>query len=242
MFTSFTLSQAGMVRHWSRALTALDPDDGARAGPRRSRAINLTGAVLTSVVLAVVFATKVTEGAWLAIVAMALTYLAMGGVRHHYDRFDAELAATGRPARPAHVHAVVLVAGVNQPVLHALALARSFNPDSLEAVTASASQEETTALRTRWERLGLADCALRIVDAPYRTVGPPLVRYLRERPAQPRGVVVVFVPEYVVAHWWENLLHNQTALRLKAHLLRVPGVVVVDVPFHLGSREHGWLR
>lgn len=242
VFTSFTLSQAGMVRHWSRAIAATEPGDGARAGMRRSRAINLTGAVLTSVVLLVVFATKITEGAWLAVAAMAVTYLAMGGVRRHYDRFDAELAPTGTPARPAHVHAVVLVAGVTQPVLHAVALARSFTPDSLEAVTATAGQDETAAIRTHWDRLGLADCPLRIVDAPYRSVGPPLVRYLRERPAEPRGVVVVFVPEYVVAHWWENLLHNQTALRLRAHLLRLPGVVVVDVPYRLGSREHGWLR
>jgi len=179
-----------MVRHWSRAIAATESGDGARAGMRRSRAVNLTGT----------------------------------------------------PTRPAHVHAVVLVAGVTQPVLHAVALARSFTPDSLEAVTATADQDETVAIRTHWERLGLADCPLRIVDAPYRSVGPPLVRYLRERPTEPRGVVVVYVPEYVVAHWWENLLHNQTALRLRAHLLRLPGVVVVDVPYRLGSREHGWLR
>ena len=241
VFTSFTLSQTGMVRHWSRERAA---DSGV--GPariRRAQAVNLTGAVCTAIVLVVVFATKVTQGAWIAVLAMALLFLSMRSVNRYYGRFEAELTVgpDERPTIPASVHAIVLVVRVNWPVLHAIALAHALHPDSLEGVTAAQDEEEAQRLRHDWQRRHLP-IPLRVLDAPYRDIGPPLLQHIRSIAGhEPRSVVTVFLPEYVVAHWWQNLLHNQSARRLKGLLQQQPGVVVVSVPFRLGDREQGWL-
>ncbi len=240
VFTSFTLSQAGMVRYWNRRL--VDAAPGERLPMRRSQLINFTGAVLTAVVLVVVFATKVLEGAWVAVLAMGLVYAAMFAVRRYYTRYEAETAPPpgDGPAAPAHVHAVVLVVRVSRPALRALALAKALRADTLEAVAAEEGDGAET-LQAAWRDHGI-DVPLRVLDAPYRDIGPPLLAHIESiRGALPRSVVTVFVPEVVVEHGWQNLLHNQSALRLKARLLQVPGVVVVDVPYRLGSREVGWL-
>ncbi|MDN5933710.1 MAG: DNA-binding protein, partial [Pseudonocardia sp.] len=178
--------------------------------------------------------------------AMAVVYAGMVAVRNYYRRYDAEVAAPAAEAAgglhgPAHVHAVVLVRRLNRPVLRAIALATATRPDSVEAVAAGEDDDRTGQLRAAWAEYAV-DVPLRVLDAPYRDIGPPLVVHISQlRDALPGSVVIVFVPEVVVAHGWENLLHNQSALRLKARLLRLPGVVVVDVPYRLGSREIGWL-
>jgi hypothetical protein len=243
VFTSFTLSQAGMVRHWQRQLRSAA--DVSRVRVRRAQAINLTGAVLTGVVLVVVFATKVLEGAWIAVVAMIATYLGMRAVRRHYDRYDAETAPpppeSGRTAGPAHVHAVVLVGRLNRPALRAVALARSLRPETIEAVAVENDPDTVQRLRDAWRDRSMS-VPLRILDAPYRDIGGPLVEHIAGlRSSEPGTVVLVFVPEVVVARWWQTLLHNQQGRRLSARLLQQPGVVVVDVPYRLGSRELGWL-
>ena len=241
VFTSFTLSQAGMVRHWSRELT--HAADATRGRIRRAQALNLTGAVFTALVLVVVFATKVLEGAWVAVLAMAVLFVIMRAINRYYHRFEDELAveADERPTAPSTVHAIVLVVRVNWPVLRAVALAKALRPDSLEAVTAAENAQEAELLRADWERRELP-LPLRVLDAPYRDIGPPLLDHIRMLGGRgPRSVVTVFVPEYVVARWWQNLLHNQSAFRLKARLQQQPGIVVVSVPFHLGDRERGWL-
>jgi amino acid transporter len=245
VFTSFTLSQAGMVRHWQRQLRGAAEEAPRRARVRRAQAINLTGAVLTGVVLVVVFATKVLEGAWIAVVAMIGTYVGMRAVRRHYDRYDAETApppaAAGRAAGPSHVHAVVLVGRLNRPALRAVALARSLRPETIEAVAVEGDPDAVQELRDAWRDRSMS-VPLRILDTPYRDIGGPLVEHIAGlRSSEPGTVVLVFVPEVVVAHWWQTLLHNQQARRLNARLLQEPGVVVVDVPYHLGSRELGWL-
>lgn len=241
VFTSFTLSQAGMVRHWSRELRSAPAERGARI--RRAQLLNLTGAVLTGTVLVVVLATKLAQGAWLAVLAMAVLYAAMRGTGRYYARFEAELAVPDgeRPAAPSRVHAIVLVARINRPVLRALALAAALRPDTLEAVSAAAEPAEGERLRAEWQRRDLRT-PLRLLDAPYRDVGDRLLHHIAGLGGGcERAVVTVFIPEYVVERWWQNVLHNQTALRLKARLLQQPGVVVVNVPFHLGRRERGWL-
>ena len=243
VFTSFTLSQAGMVRHWQRQLKSPAEDAPGRARVRRAQAINLTGAVLTGVVLVVVFATKVLEGAWIAVVAMVGTYLGMRAVRHYYDRYDAETAPPSGQALalgPAHMHAVVLVGRLSRPVLRAVALARSVAAETVEAVAAGDDSGAADRLREAWRERSVP-VPLRILDAPYRDIAPPLIDHIARLHTQRDVVVLVFVPEVVVAHWWQNLLHNQQARRLKARLLQEPGVVVIDVPYRLGSRELGWL-
>ncbi len=248
VFTSFTLSQFGMVRHWSRRLRG--PDDGGedagngRRGIRRAQAINAVGAAFTAVVLVVVFATKIVHGAWIAVVAMVVLFVAMRATNRYYRRVTAEVTPTpDEPpvTLPGRVHAIVLVSRLHKPALRALALARAIRPDALTALTLNLDDEETARLRAEWERRRIP-VPLTVVEAPYRELNRPLLAYVKQvRAASPRTVVMVFLPEYVVTKWWQQLLHNQSALRFKARLLFTPGVVVVDVPYHLGSSDQGWL-
>ena len=243
VFTSFTLSQVGMVRHWTKLLHDPHPEASdkplARGQVKRSRAINLTGAIFTAVVLVVVLITKVTHGAWIAILGMLVLFVLMKGIRKHYDLVAAELEAgdDARPPMPARNHAVVLVSRVHWPTLRALAYARATRPHSIEAVTVAVDPEEAKALQDEWARRGI-QVPLRVLNSPYREVTKPVVDHIRAlRRASERDVVTVFIPEYVVGHWWENLLHNQSALRLKARLLFQPGVMVTSVPWQLHSAE-----
>ncbi|MEU4480041.1 APC family permease [Micromonospora sp. NPDC023966] len=235
VFVSFTLSQAGMIRHWNRHLrTERDPE--ARARMIRSRAINAFGMVLTGVVLVIVLVTKFLLGAWIAIAAMAVIYLLMLAIRRHYDRIAAELEPTEqRAVLPARNHAIVLVSKLHQPTLRAIAYARATRPDTLTAVTVNVDDKDTRDLQAEWERRELP-VPLTVIDSPYREITRPILNFVAStRRESPRDVVTVFIPEYVVGRWWENLLHNQSALRLKGRLLFEPGVMVTSVPWQLAS-------
>jgi amino acid transporter len=237
VFVSFTLSQTGMLRHWNRLLrTERDPE--ARRRMQRSRVINFVGLAMTGFVLILVLATKFTHGAWISIVAMAMIYALMLAIRRHYDHVAAELAPPeDRPVLPARNHAVVLVSKVHLPTLRALAYAQVTRPDTLTALTVNVDDSDTRALLEEWDRRGMT-VALTVIDSPYREINSPIVAFVkRMRERSPRDVVTVFIPEYVVGHWWENLLHNQSALRLKGRLLFEPGVMVTSVPWQLASTE-----
>ncbi|OZM78677.1 APC family permease [Pseudonocardia sp. MH-G8] len=237
VFTSFTLSQAGMLRHWNRLL-ARETDPAARRRMYRARAINGFGAVLTGVVLVVVLLTKFTRGAWIAIAAMAVFYVLMQAIRRHYDRVSAELVA-GEPdtVLPSRNHAIVLVSTLHKPTLRALAYARATRPDVLEAVTVNVDDADTKRLMRDWDKRRLP-VPLKVVESPYREITKPVLDYVKRiRGDNPRDVVTVFIPEYVVGHWWEQILHNQSALRLKGRLLFQPGVMVTSVPWQLRSSE-----
>ena len=238
VFVSFTLSQLGMVRHWNRELRT-EPDPVARRRMLRSRAINGVGLGLTGTVLVVVLVSKFTRGAWIALLAMGVVYALMAAVRRHYDQVAAELALTGEPAAaralPSRVHAIVLVARLHKPAMRAVAYARATRPSVLEAVTVDVDADATEALRRQWESMEIP-IPLRVLDSPFREITRPVLGYVRSiRRESPRDLVVVYVPEYVVGHWWEHLLHNQSALRLKSRLLFTPGVVVASVPWQLES-------
>ncbi|MFF5171052.1 APC family permease [Micromonospora sp. NPDC000089] len=235
VFVSFTLSQAGMIRHWNRHLrTERDPQ--ARSRMFRSRAINAFGMVLTGVVLIIVLVTKFLLGAWIAIAAMAVIYVLMLAIRRHYDRVATELEPTeARGVLPARNHAIVLVSKLHQPTLRAIAYARATRPDTLTAVTVNVDEKDTRDLQADWERRELP-VPLTVIDSPYREITRPILNFVANtRRASPRDVVTVFIPEYVVGRWWENLLHNQSALRLKGRLLFEPGVMVTSVPWQLAS-------
>ncbi|MET7967408.1 APC family permease [Micromonospora sp. NPDC005305] len=235
VFVSFTLSQAGMIRHWNRHLrTERDPE--ARARMIRSRAINAFGMAMTGVVLIIVLLTKFLLGAWIAIAAMAMIYLVMLAIRRHYDRIAAELEPTEqRAVLPARNHAIVLVSKLHQPTLRAVAYARATRPDTLTAVTVNVDDKDTRDLQADWERRELP-VPLTVIDSPYREITRPILNFVAStRRESPRDVVTVFIPEYVVGRWWENLLHNQSALRLKGRLLFEPGVMVTSVPWQLAS-------
>jgi amino acid transporter len=241
VFTSFTLSQFGMVRHWNRELAEVT-DPARRRTIRRAQTINLIGAIATSVVLVVVFATKVEHGAWLAVAAMIVLFFLMRSINRYYARVSAEVAPDDTPPTlPASVHAVVLVSRLHKPVLRALAFAKVSRPDVLEALTLATDEQETRELRTAWEQRRIS-VPLKILEAPHRDLLRPLINYIqRLRNEEPRAVIAVYVPEYVTNRWWQNLLHNQSALRIKARLLFTPGVVVINVPYQLGVRGQGWL-
>ncbi|OLZ63483.1 DNA-binding protein [Streptomyces sp. IMTB 2501] len=246
VFVSFTLSQTGMVRHWNRHL-AVEKDPAKRSHMIRSRAINAFGAFFTGLVLVVVLVTKFTHGAWVALLGMCIFYATMTAIRKHYDGVAEEIAAPEEPddddlVRPSRVHSVVLISKIHRPTLRALAYAKLMRSDTLEALTVNVDAAETKMLREEWERRGI-DVPLKVLDSPYREVTRPVIEYVKSlRKESPRDAVSVIIPEYVVGHWYEHLLHNQSALRLKGRLLFTPGVMVTSVPYQLASSEAAKLR
>jgi amino acid transporter len=236
VFTSFTLSQAGMVRHWARELAQTEDQDERRR-IRRAQAVNATGAAATALVLLIVVYSKFTHGAWIAIVAMIAMFVLMKAIRRHYARVATELEVdpTHGLVMPARNRGLVLVSKIHQPTLRALAYAKSTRPSTLEALTVQVDEEETKRLQEEWAKHDI-DIPLVVLQSPYREVTDPVVDYIRRlRSSNPRDVITVFIPEYVVGRWWEQLLHNQSPLRLKLRLLFEPGVMVTSVPYQLRS-------
>jgi amino acid transporter len=235
VFTSFTIGQWGMVRHWNRELrTATDP--AVRGRMQRSRVINAIGGSLTTVVLLIVVVTKFAGGAWIVIAAMPLIFVLMRSINRHYSNVARQLVPDSDVRmKPSKVHAVVLVSKVHKPTLRALAFARATRPDVLTALTVNVDDADTRALQADWERYDIP-VPLTVLDSPFREITRPVLDFVRDiRRDSPRELVVVFVPQYVVGHWWENLLHNQSALRLRTRLQFQPGVMITSVPWQLES-------
>lgn len=244
VFVSFTLSQTGMVRHWTRLLrTETDPD--ARGRMHRARVVNAVGMVMTGTVLVVVLLTKFTSGAWIAVVVMAVLLVLMKLVHRHYRLVETELEEAAEHddgVLPSRTHSIVLVSSLLIPTLRALRYARATRPDVLEAVTVNVDDRRTRRLVAQWEESDI-DIPLKVIASPYRDVTRPVINYVRRiRRDAPRDVVTVFIPEYVVGRWWEQILHNQSALRLKTRLLFEPGVMVTSVPWQLDSSSRAARR
>jgi len=237
VFTSFTLSQAGMVRHWNRLLQT-ERDPAQRRRMHRSRFINAFGACFTGLVLVIVTITKFTHGAYLVVIAIPVLFAMMRAIRRHYDRVAVELTPEpGGMLLPARVHAVVLVSRLHRPTIRALAYARATRPDTLTALTVAITPEEIRRLQQDWDEHDIP-VPLTIVDSPYRDITGSVLGYVGRMHAEfPRDLVMVYIPEYVVGRWWEHLLHNQSALRLKARLLYKRGVMVTSVPWQLESSQ-----
>ncbi|MET3960236.1 amino acid transporter [Marmoricola sp. OAE513] len=239
VFVSFNLSQLGMILHWTRHLKT-EKNPAERRRMYRSRAINTFGLAMTAVVFVIVLLTKFLAGAWIAILAMIVFYVIMMRIRRHYDRVEAELViGDADPIMPTRVHAIVLVSKLHKPTMRALAFAKATRPNVLEAIYVGFEQEQTDKLLEGWDERRI-DVPLKVLYSPYREIIRPIVQYaVQIREANPRGVVAVYIPEYVVGRWWEQLLHNQTALRLKGRLLFTPGVMVTSVPYQLRGSEVG---
>nr|WP_237572434.1 APC family permease [Mycolicibacterium lacusdiani] len=241
VFVSFTLSQIGMVRHWTRLLR-VETDDQERSRMQRSRVINTIGCACTGAVLVIVVVTKFMAGAWIAILAMGFLFMVMKLIHKHYATVQQELAEADAEAGddvvlPSRNHAIVLVSNVTLPTKRALAYARATRPDELEAIHVSIDDAEARELKTKWEGSDFS-LPLKIVASPYRDITRPVMDYVKRITKDaPRTVVTVFIPEYVVGHWWEQVLHNQSALRLKGRLLFEPQVMVTSVPYQLNSSE-----
>ncbi|HLF41755.1 MAG TPA: APC family permease [Acidimicrobiia bacterium] len=225
VFTSFTLSQLGMVQHHRRE---------REPGWQRAAVINTVGAIATGIVLVVVVVSKFTIGAWVPVVVIPFIILFFRGIHRHYSRVGERLAVPDdwRPPRLNHT-VVILVGGVHRGVLEALAYARSLAPNHLVAVTVVSDEEEQAAIEAQWARHGIRE-PIDIVYSPYRELTTPILRFLDEIDSRwDNDIVTVLIPEVVVSRWWEQLLHNQTALFLKGRLLFRKGVVVTSVPYHL---------
>jgi amino acid transporter len=226
VFLSFTLSQAGMVRRWWKR---------RQPGWRRGVLINGVGAATTGVVLTVVAGTKFLEGAWLVILLIPGIVLLFGKIRRHYLHVASQLTLEGFREEPPTGHTVlVLVAAMHRGVVTALHYAQAISSD-VEAVTVSLDPAATERLRAQW-REHAPDVPLVALDSPYRSVVQPIREYLEKvKGRSARHLVTVVLPEFVPGHWWEHLLHNQTALALKAVLLFSKRTVVTSVPHHLAS-------
>ena len=239
VFVSFTASQAALIKHWTRELRST-ADKKRRWRMKKSRAINTVGFVLTAAVLVVVLVTKFEYGAWVAVLAMVVLFAVMHGIKRHYDQVARELALddnTFSRALPSRVHAVILVSLVRKPVLRALAFARASRPSKLDAIVVDVDPEETERTLQDWERYEIP-VPITVLASPYRDTITPIMEYIRSiRSDSPRDLIVVYIPEYVVGRWWERLVHNQTALRIKTRLHFEPGVMVASVPWQLASSD-----
>lgn len=236
VFLSFTLSQGGMVRHWGREL--LTATGAERGRIHRARILNFVGACVTALVLVIVVLTKFSHGAWLVIIAAPVFFLVMMAIHRHYARTDRRLSAPpGGVTLPSRVHSVVLVSRLNAPAMQALAFARAARPSTLVGLHVQTDRSDVAELEDAWEDREIP-VPLVVVDSPFRDVTGPVVDYVRRlKTDKPGDMVAVYIPEYVVRHWWEGLLHNQSAIRLKTRLLFVPGVVTTSVPMLLAGVE-----
>ena len=235
VFMSFTLSQSGMVLHWWRLRRE-------QQRWRRSMIINGLGAVTTLLVVLVISSAKFLQGAWIVVLLIPLLVLMFFGIRRHYRHVERE-RIVDIPIHPKDIHHrfVVPMAGLDRASIQSLAYARSLSPH-VTAVHVVIDANEADQVRAAWERWQkhLAEneeTHLLVIESPYRSLTRPLLAYIdtiHER--HPDETLTVVLPEFVVSHWWEYLLHNQTAFRLKAALLFRPGIVVSDVPQHLRDR------
>ncbi len=227
VFVSFTLSQAGMVRHWLRL-------QGERW--RRRAAINGVGAAATGVVLLTLAVTKFREGAWIVVLVVPLLVAAFLVVHWHYREVADELSLAGLAGPPGMRHTVlVLIGDLHRGVVRALQYAKTLTaPDvTVRAVYVETDPTRTARLEEKWIQWGLG-VPLVVLESPYRSLLRPLLDYVEQ--IQARGddqVVTVVLPEFLPRKWWQHALHNQTALLVKAALLFRRNIVVADVPYHL---------
>ena len=228
VFLAFTLSQSSMVVRWWRR---------REPGWARGIAINGLGAVTTGVIALIVIESKFLAGAWMVVIAIPILVLLMLGIRRHYQAVDAALRLDrippgGRSATKPIV--IVPIARLDEPARQAIAFANSISTDAI-AVHVTNDADGADEMRRHWpEWSGGAE--LVVIESPYRALIGPLLAYLdvlqRYDPSRP---VLVVLSEFVPRHWWENLLHNQTALRLKLRLFTRRNTIVADVPYHLGQ-------
>src|SRR5829696_6394062 len=227
VFTAFTLSQGGMVMRWLRL---------REPGWQGGLAINIVGVVTTGVVAVVVGLTNFTKGAWIVLLLIPLLIMMFRAIHRHYARAAGELAAQTPLKSEEIVHTVIVpVAAVNRVARQTLAYARSISPN-VTAVHITDDEAEIEQMRESWQAL-VTDVPMVIIESPYRGLVGPLLAYLDEIDRQrPDDTLTVVLPEFIARHWWEQILHNQTALRIKAALLFRPGTVVTSVPYHLERR------
>ena len=231
VFVAFTLSQSGMVRHWWALRTQ-------QQGWWWRATLNGLGATATGIVAVVVGIAKFALGAWMVLILIPLLVGMMWAIRTHYRRLDRAIRPE-TPIEPEKVapRVIVPVARLDVPARQALAFAQAIAGDQrVTAVHVTDDLEAAERLRAAWKASPYGGGSFVVIESKYRALASPFLAYidaLHERHSD--QTIVVVLPEYVPSHWWEHLLHNQTALRLKAALLFHPGIVVANVPYHLAG-------
>jgi amino acid transporter len=224
VFSAFTLSQAGMVLHWWR-------EQGRRW--RSHAAINAIGAFATAVVVVVIGVSKFVHGAWIVVIVTPCLVLGFLTIRRHYDTLRRQLSLDGfSPPKLGRHPVVVLVAGIHRGVVTALNYARAISPN-VTAITVDLDPTATSRLRMQWQEWA-PEVPLVVLDSPYRSVLQPVLNYIDQMEKQREGAyMTIILPEFIPAKWWQHLLHNQTALLIKAALLFRRGKVAISIPYHL---------
>ena len=243
MCLSMVLVQLAVVRYRMRLLRITLAQMPRRA-LIRDIAVSVVGVVVTAAVLVIVVATKFAAGAWLSLGMIALMVGGMVVTRRHYDAVDAALdiplnaeSVADVAALPSRVHAIVYVERVRRPVVRALSYARAGRPSTIEALTVNNDRAALEVVKKRWYALGIP-VPLSVIDSPYRDTVDAVVSYIRRRRKKsPRDILVVYLPEFVVEHWWQRLLHRRTVRRLKQALLHEPGVMTATVPWAMHEDE-----
>ncbi|MDQ3980832.1 MAG: APC family permease [Actinomycetota bacterium] len=228
VFTSFTLSQSGMVMHHRNT---------KGTGWKRGMVISAIGATATGIVLAIVAISKFTAGAWLPVVVIPAIIFLLVAVKRHYERISKTLEIRPSDVRPVSLnHTVVILVGrVHKGVLKALAYAKSLRPQHILAVYVSYDDDDRESIEKQWDEFKL-DVPLEIIPSPYRELVEPVERFLDDLDARwDNDTITVIIPEFVVGKWYEQILHNQSALLLKGKLLFREGIVVTSVPYHVAT-------
>src|SRR6266511_3143072 len=230
VFISFTLSQGGMVRHWLRF---------REPGWQRSVVINGIGATLTAIVFMVIIVTRFTRGGWVVLVAIPIIVLLFRAIHRHYLDVARQLSLmAAKPIGAVKRHtALVLVSGIHRGIIPALEFACSIAPDNTTALYVELDPEESLKVRAKWAQWSRG-VPLEVLHSPYRSLVRPILRYVDELDSRyDDDVLSVILPEFIPLKWWQLLLHNQTALAIKAALLFRKGVVVISVPYHLSKPD-----
>lgn len=243
MCLSMVLVQLAVVRYRMRLLRITLAQMPRRA-LIRDIAVSVVGVVVTAAVLVIVVVTKFAAGAWLSLGMIALMVGGMVVTRRHYDAVDAALdiplnaeSVADVAALPSRVHAIVYVERVRRPAVRALSYARAGRPSTIEALTVNNDRAALEVVKKRWYALGIP-VPLSVIDSPYRDTVESVVSYIRRRRKKsPRDILVVYLPEFVVEHWWQRLLHRRTVRRLKQALLHEPGVMTATVPWAMHEDE-----
>ena len=246
VFTSFTIGQLGMLKHWGRLQKPkkkLTDDENAanRKEAMSGILINGLGAAMTASVLVIVTITKFTHGAWLVFIIMPVLYAVMFYTRRYYDQVSREIAMDSETTFGAKGdYAIVLMDKLNKPQLKALDYALSSRHTHLEAVHIAVDPAQAKKFAQEWKKfekeLGLP---LRIIESPYREFSQPLIEFLQKHRAENGSErISVYMPKLVVGHWWEHIFHNHRASRIRKQLMYLRGVMVTLVPWRLESAEY----
>lgn len=233
VFLALAVGQWGMIRHWGRRLADRRLPLAERHLAQRGRAVAMLGTVVTGGVLTVVLVSKFTTGAWVVVLLVPILATAMRSIRRHYDAVAYALAAEERAVTGTapEVTALILMARIHKPTLRAMAYARATRPIEVSAVTVAVDGAAAARVSREWSDLGI-QMPLIVLQSPSREITEPVVEYVRSRQREhPDRLLTVYIPELVIDGWWERLLHNRSATRLKRSLATLPNVVVITVPW-----------